>query len=279
MQYFQQTTSKWGRVLWVTHGVMQIGVALDFGIRVVHLSCVDCDNLFYEQPTDLSDGFTTPGGWKLYGGHRLWLAPESDDSYFPDNSPVDYCVNGDEITFLQELDPLLQVRKSLSLHAEPDGSMRVIQKIENVSNQSVAGAAWGVNTLDAGGTACVSFANDNSSEFNPTRVLSLWSDTSLGDPRIRFEKDQLVATHMPTEDYFKIGLYSNPGCVTFYNKGQKFVLTFESKPYHAYPDNGCNFELYMCKQFMELESLGEIKEMIPGQCAVHEEVWHVENYI
>ena len=279
MQYFQQTTPKWGRVLWVTHGIMKIGVALDFGIRVVHLSCTDCENLFYEQPLDRSDGFTTPGGWKLYGGHRLWLAPESDDSYFPDNSPVDYFVNGDVITFLQEPDSLLQVRKSLTLHAEPDGSMRVIQKIENTSNQSVTGAAWGVNTLDAGGTAHVSFENDNSSEFNPTRVLSLWSDTSLGDPRIRFEKDRLTATHMPIGDYFKIGLYCRPGYVTFSNKGQKFVLTFAAKPYQTYPDNGCNFELYMCKQFMELESLGEITTMLPGQCAAHEEVWRVEKYI
>ena len=150
--------------------------------------------------------------------------------------------------------------------------MRVIQKIENTSNQSVTGAAWGVNTLDAGGKAQVSFVNDNSSVYNPTRVLSLWSDTSLGDPRIRFEKDLLMATHMPISDYFKIGMYCNPGYVTFINKGQKFVLTFESKSYQAYPDNGCNFELYMCKQFMELESLGEITTRLPGQCAAHEEV-------
>lgn len=279
MQYSQQMTPNWGRVLWITHGMMQIGVALDFGIRVVHLSCIDCENLFYEQPSDCSDGFTTDGGWRLYGGHRLWLAPESNASYFPDNTPVHYTVDGNTIAFEQDPDSMLHVRKRLSLCFEPDGSVRVIQQIENLSDQTIRGAAWGVNTLDAGGTAQIYFATDKIGDFNPTRVLSLWSDTSLGDPRLRFEKDQLTATYMPFDDYLKIGLYCRPGCATFCNKGQRLTLTFEAKPFDVYPDNGCNFELYMCRQFTELESLGEMTVMLPGQCAVHEEVWRIEKCV
>ena len=279
MQYCEKNTSNWGRVLWITHGNAEIAVALDFGIRVVHLSCTGCENLFYEQPADRSDGFITQGGWNLYGGHRLWLAPESDNSYYPDNMPVQYTVSDNSIQFEQVLDEFLLVRKRLSLTLNDDGSIRVDQQIENASNHTVQGAAWGVNTLDAGGEADICFACVGASEFNPGRVISLWSDTNLHDPRLHFEKDRLLVRHLPLPDYLKLGLYSAPGKAVFWNKGQRFELTFEADAFELYPDNGCNFELYMCKQFMELESLGKKTVILPGQSAVHTEVWRLDKCV
>ena len=276
MQYCVKNTSNWGRVLWITSGNTEVGVALDFGIRIVHLSCIGCENLFYEQPTDRSDTYITESGWCLYGGHRLWLAPESDDSYYPDNAPVQYTVNGNEVLFEQELDPLLLVRKRVTLIFEETGHIRVVQEIENASDQVIHGAAWGVNTLDAGGEARICFNCIRTGGYNPTRVLSLWSDTNLHDPRLRFEKDCLQAKHMPLDDYLKVGIYSNPGKAVFWNKGQVFELTYESDAFELYPDNGCNFELYMCVQFMELESLGKKTTILPGQCATHTEVWRLD---
>ena len=58
-----------GNMLWLEEGDIQIGIALDYGIRVRHLSIKGMENLYYEQPVDLSDGFGTPDGWKLRGGH------------------------------------------------------------------------------------------------------------------------------------------------------------------------------------------------------------------
>ena len=275
MQFLEKNTPQWGRVLWITDGCTELAVALEFGIRIVHLSCVGHENLFYVQPADRSDGFTE-GDWCLYGGHRLWLAPESNDSYYPDNSPVQYTVKGDMILFEQEIDQLLLVRKYLSVAFQTDGSIQVVQKIENISDRVIEGAAWGVNTLDAGGEAEITFGCTNTGGFNPQRVISLWSDTNVNDPRLTFEKDRLLARHLPSSDYLKIGLYSKPGRAVFKNKGQRFTLTFDAELLEFYPDNGCNFELYMCMQFMELESLGKMTRILPGQSAIHTEVWHLD---
>ena len=59
MQYCEKQTEKWGKVLWVTTDYAEVGIALEFGIRVVHLSCPGMENLYYEQPADLSDGNAT----------------------------------------------------------------------------------------------------------------------------------------------------------------------------------------------------------------------------
>lgn len=275
MRYYEKQTDNWGRVLWITDEKTEIAVALDFGIRIVYAACVGCENLFYEQPSDRSDGFTTNDGWILYGGHRLWLAPESDNSYYPDNEPVRYSVQDQTILFEQNIDPILKIRKRLSVCYGEDGRIQITQSIENVSDQPITGAAWGVNTLDAGGEVDIHFACQTVGGYNPQRVVSLWSDTNIGDPRLQFTRDHLHAQYLPLDDYLKLGLYSSPGKAVFRNKDQEFVLTFDAQPYIVYPDNGCNFELYMCKRFTELESLGKMTTILPGQCADHTETWRI----
>lgn len=275
MQKIVKDTSRWGKVLWLANDNVEIGVALEFGIRVVHLSCVGCDNLFYVQPEDLSDGFTSDDGWKLYGGHRIWMAPESEASCYPDNDPVKWEETGDGVLITQNVDPLLGVCKTLDIAFLGDGGIKLTQSIYNATDKPIDGAAWGVNTLDAGGIARISFASNDRRGFNPHRVVSLWSDTNLHDPRLAFEKDQLTATFLPLKDYLKVGLYCMEGKAVFENKGQKFILCFDAQPLNLYPDFGCNFELYMCSRFMELESLGVMTHILPGECASHSETWYL----
>ena len=263
----------WGRVLWLSNEAVEVGVALDFGIRVVHLSCAGCENLFYTQPADLSDGFKSDNGWRLYGGHRLWMSPESDDSYSPDNSPVSWEKTSKGVRIIQDIDPVLQIRKSICISFPEDGCVRLEQSIQNVSDHPLDGASWGVNTLDAGGKAIISFVNGNKRNYLPNRIVSLWSDTNLHDPRLSFDKFSLTARHIPLQDYLKIGLYCVDGKAVFENKGQRLTLLFDSAPLTAYPDNGCNFELYMCKSFMELETLGTRTHLLPGESTRHTETW------
>ena len=63
MEFCIKNDPNLGRIYFMTDGKLDVGVALDFGIRIVHLSCAGMENLYYSQPADLSDGFTTPDGW------------------------------------------------------------------------------------------------------------------------------------------------------------------------------------------------------------------------
>jgi len=264
-----------GQVLWLTDGNAEVGVALDFGIRVVHVSCAGCENLFYAQPADLSDGFVTDAGWRLRGGHRIWLAPESDDSYYPDNTPVSYELLEDGALICQNPEPWLGIQKSLRITFREDGGITLMQSIQNVTDHPIDGASWGINTLDAGGKAFITFTNNDKKGYTPHRVVSLWSDTNLHDPRLSFDKKGLTAQHIPLPDYLKLGLYCMDGKAVFENKGQRMTICFESAPLNQHPDNGCNFELYMCSKFMELETLGTKAHILPGQSTSHEETWYL----
>lgn len=265
-----------GKLLWMTDGKTEVAVALDFGIRVVHLSCAGKENLFYIQPEDLSDGVAQPNGWRLHGGHRFWLSPESDDSYFPDNSPVSYRLLEDGAEVTQEIDPLLGVIKSIVLRFLPSGGIELTHHIQNVSENTMTVALWGVNTL-TGGEVEVGFSANPQCVFTPNRVVSLWGKTNLGDPRVTFEAERLLARHGLSDDYFKIGIFSRDGRAIYKNLGQQLTITFQALSPELYSDMGCNFELFMNRYFMELETLGIRHTLLPGDCASHKEVWQVAN--
>lgn len=275
MQYCEKQIEKWGKVLMLTTDYAEVGVALEFGIRVVHLSCPGMENLFYEQDPDLSDGNATPQGWKLYGGHRIWLAPESDQSYYPDNDPVSYTVDGNSVLVEQKTDPWTGMKKLLKINFWDD-SITLENIFINDTDAVVEGASWSINSLDGGGAAKIDFVGSDPGDCTPRRVISLWADTTVQDPRLRFTRDSLTATHMPIADYLKLGLYCNPGKAVFENKGQRFTLTFGAGGIENHTDNGCNFELFMAKEFMELEILGVKRTLQPGEAASHTETWVLE---
>ena len=275
MQIQEITTEKWGKVLWVATDYAEVGIALDFGIRVVHLSCPGMENLFYEQPADLSDGNATPQGWKLYGGHRMWLAPEGDQSYYPDNEPVSYVVDGDSVLVEQKTDPWTGMKKLLKLNFR-EHSISLENIFINDTDAVVEGGSWGVNSMAGGGVAKIDFVGTDPGDYTPRRVVSLWANTNIHDPRLQFTKNSLTATQLPMEDYFKMGLYCDPGKAVYENKGQRFTLTFGAFGIENHPDNGCNFELYLAKEFMELETLGVKRTLQPGEAASHTETWTLE---
>ena len=263
-----------GRMLFLTDERIKIGVALDFGIRVSHLSVPGMDNLFYEQPADGSDGFTTSDGWKLYGGHRIWNTPESDTCNCPDNDPVDYVIVGNGCIIRQKEEPWRHIEKELHIDILADGRVRVKNLIRNCSDEVIRTAAWGVNTV-VGGRLDIDFINADIPAANVAKSIAIWGKTNIADERITFTKDHLTAEYKPITDYFKIGIYTNSPRAEFVARKQKFVLEFDSKDCGIYPDNNSNFELFMSRGFMELESLGPVTELKKGECAEHTEYWTV----
>ena len=267
-----------GRMLFLTDGKTEVGCALDFGIRVSHLSVAGMENIFYEQPADCSDGHRTADGWKLYGGHRLWNTPEEDSNYYPDNDPIEYELLEDGVILKQKPDPLRKVEKTVKLVFLADGRIEVTNTVRNLSAETVSTAAWGVNTL-TGGDVDIDFNKaDVSSGGYPSRHISLWGTTSIVDERVTWTANHLSAKFKPVKDYFKIGLYTAAGKATYVNadRGQSFELQFGTENFGEYPDGNVNFELWLNTYCVEMESLGKVQNLSEGESVSHTEYWKVE---
>ena len=268
--------AKRGNLIWLSDGRTEAAAALDFGIRIVHLSCAGKPNLFYSQPDDLSDGLATEAGWRIYGGHRFWSSPESTRSYYPDNAPVACELLADGVCLRQRTDPWTGFEKTLILRFLPDGRLSAEHILTNRNPQTVQAAAWGVCTLRGGGTARIPFPGGTAGEYTPGRVLSLWGQTSLADERLQFGPEEICARHLPRGTSLKLGVYTAKGKITAENLGQRLTVSCEVHPIAQCADHGCNVELYLNPDVMELETLGVLARLAPGQSTHHTEFWTLE---
>ncbi len=273
MNHWETEDSELGRILHLSDERTETAVALDLGIRVLGLSVLGKPNLFYRQPAEDSE-FSTADGWRLYGGHRLWTAPEGDWSYYPDNAPVLWRLRENGVSLGQK-DPWMGLEKKLELTFLPDGWIRADHGVVNVDRKPFRCGVWGISTLAPGGSMEVLLSPVEAEAYAPGRAFQLWGETSLSDPRVRMEKDRLLLRHMPSDAFFKLGTYTARGEAVYRNYGQRFICRFESGA-GPYPDSGCNFEAFLSRSMMELETLGGLCTLLPGEEQTHTEFWRVE---
>ena len=278
MEHWIAETERLGRCLWLSDGKTELAASLDYGIRIVHLSCRGMNNLFYEQPSP-QPGLSTPEGWSVHAGQRLWLAPESGWDYHPDNDPVEFGCLPDGAELRQREDPRLGAEKRARVRFLPDGGVEMTYTVKNTAEKPLRCALWVIRATAPGGRLRVPFDCETGTDeldFRPGKSVMLWSSTSLGDERLRFTADSLLAEQKPLDGYCKLGFWCRKGTAALENRGQRLTLRYPADPGPAYPDGGCNFELFLCRQMMEVETLGPLVSILPGQSASHREIWRVE---
>ena len=78
-------------------------VSTDIGPRILRYGFLGDQNFFYLDPGQA--GQTGGNEWRIYGGHRLWHAPEAmPRTYHPDNESVQFEIVGDTITLTQAIE-------------------------------------------------------------------------------------------------------------------------------------------------------------------------------
>jgi hypothetical protein len=73
----------------------------------------------------------------------------------------------------------------------------------------------------------------------------------------------------------KLGLAHGQGWVGYLNGGTLFVKRFAHQDGAPYPDGGCNYETFTNQDMVEVESLGPLVRLAPGQAVEHTERWEL----
>ncbi len=273
MKTYIKPYGEFGDLLFIENGDVVLGVPLNFGLRISYLSYKGSDNLMFEHPNN-STKFTTDNGWRLYGGHRLWLAPEGEESYCPDNKPISYTVYDDKVVFTQKRDPWLDVIKSFEISFTEDGLVKIEHKITNVGNKVKRFAPWSVTTLAGGGVEFIPL-KEPASTYRPKYRLSMWSTAILSDSRIEFLNNGIRVTHEENREPFKFGVGHPDKSVTYTNKGVVFEKILNVIENATYPDGDVSFETYFIGEFAELETLAPLSDVEPNQTVCHTETWRL----
>ncbi|MEZ4519521.1 MAG: hypothetical protein R3C44_22720 [Chloroflexota bacterium] len=220
------------------------------------------------------------GPFHLRGGHRLWHAPESSArTYVPDDSGVvvDVVEGGVRLTYDE---PHTGIRKELHLTLQPDAPVaHLVHRFTNTNLWSVELAPWAITQMRMGGTAVFP---QNTEAIDPeglqaNRHLVLWQYSRWDDPRLVLGEEAIEIVTQPIAAPFKMGYFNRVGWVEYRYKDVVFRKEFTPQPDRPHVDMNCNTETYTNDRHIELETLGPLVTLAPGETVEHVERWTLSN--
>ena len=265
----------WPNCVRLANGKVELVATTDVGPRIIHLSSRGGENLMavFEEQSGLTGG----DEWRLYGGHRLWHSPEAKPrTYYPDNAPVQALQEGQTLRLIPPLETTTGIQKELAITLiDDDAHVEVRHLLENTGAWPVELAPWALTVLTAGGMAILPQSEWGTPDnLLANRTLVLWPYTDLRDPRVTWGSRYILLRQDPErEPPFKVGLNATEGWAA-YVRGQKLLVKcFEYDLDALYPDNGCSVESYTNGRMLELETLGPLVLLEPGDIVEHVEHW------
>ena len=269
----------WKNCYKLTNGKIELILTGDVGPRIIRFGFVGGPNEFCEWPEQLG----TIGGdaWKIYGGHRLWHAPEIEPrTYAPDNEKVEVQDHKQFIRAIQPVETLTGMQKEMDIALSAKANhVQVTHRITNKGQWAVELAPWALSVMAPGGVAIIPLPPRGSHPENllPNTVMIAWAYTDMTDPRWTWGKKTILLCQQQGENVLpqKIGFGLVDGWAAYANGGRLFLKQFPYIKGAKYPDGGCNFEAFTNKQMLEVESLGPLTTLQPGATVEHIEQWHL----
>ncbi|HEX6231178.1 MAG TPA: hypothetical protein VF029_05655 [Actinomycetota bacterium] len=251
---------------------VRVTVITSVGPRVLELDG-GAGNLLAVLPDaglDRPDG----GRFRLLGGHRLWAAPEVPDvTYQPDERPCAVAEVEDGVRVEAPPDGVGLVR-SIEVRRDPEGWV-VDHALRNASRGPMTIAPWAITQFRLGGEVELP-TGPRGAGPQADRALVLWPYTDPSDPRVRFERDAVRVRAEPGGQALKLGAAPSEGRVAYRLEGQRFEKRISVDDGATYVDRGAAVQVYLNDDFVELETLGPLLPVEPGEQVAHRERWALE---
>ncbi len=259
-----------GRCAFLTNGVIEMAVTLDYGPRIICYAFVGDENMLCEVTE-----YKEPNGWRAYGGHRIWHGPESyPRTYEPDNTPLQWELIENGIRLIQATESKSNVQKELEIVLQ-EGSARVQvrHRIYNRGMWAVDLAVWAVTMMQPGGLEIIPMISHDTGLI-PNANIVLWPGTNVNDPRIRWGEKFVYIQHNKGEN-MKIGFSNESGFAAYYIKELLFVKQYKHLINGHYVDRGSSYQTFVGHQMLEMESLSPLIRVEPSGFAEHGEEWNI----
>ena len=262
----------------LSNNLIDLIVTTDVGPRIIRFGFAGEENEFKEY--DDMAGVAGGAEWRIYGGHRLWHAPEAKPrTYCPDNSPVTLEEHADFVRLIQPTEAPTGIQKEIDIRlSAAEANVEVTHRLRNTNLWAVELAPWAVSVMTPGGTAIIPLPPRRSHQESllPANTIALWTYTDMADPRWHWGKKYVMLSQDPNLDSpQKAGVMAVDGWAAYARAGHLFVKQFSYVEGARYPDLGCSVEAFTNADMLELETLGPLADLQPGASVEHVEHWHL----
>ena len=236
-------------------GKADLIIGISAGPRILSFTYDSGENILYEDYT----GFNV-GEWRIYGGHRFTIAPENDDSYYPDNDQCEVII-GDTALHISAKQRLNGLLLSLVISELPEGCFTIDHVLLNNGSTSWQGALWAITCVPRSDVLIAS-CQAKKIHFWPGTDASKWKQV---DGNVYVENGNFRG---------KAGWYNAaPDFKAINQQGEFQVSSADTAVPERCVDNGCNAEMFVCGDWAELETLSENFLVEPGGSVSHKQQW------
>ncbi|CAL1517764.1 hypothetical protein [Chitinophaga sp. MM2321] len=231
-------------------------VGISAGPRILSVRYKDSENLLYQDTTDFG-----VGDWRMYGGHRFTVAPETAASYYPDNDRCNVSMTDTQL-MITTIERPSGIRLSLMISEAAEGDGFDIQHmLENNGIADWEGALWAITCVPRSAqvwAACT------------TPLIHCWPGT---DP-VNWQPANRQMSVKPGDFKGKAGWHSEHATLTALQQhGTLVIQSPDTSVPAACVDNGSNVEIFVCPGYIELETLSSHLIISPGTSARHLQQW------
>lgn len=261
----------------LSNGTVEIVVTTDIGPRIARYGFVGGESIL----SDISGSLDAKDRerWQGWGGHRLWIAPEGQPkSYGPDNTPITHAPAGaNGIRLEQPVEKGTGIQKVMTVTMDATGTgVTVKHELINRNPKAYELAVWALTIMNPGGTAIVPQEpyKKHADALLPARPLVLWHYTDLSDSRFAIGPKYIrLSTDLKKTEPQKFGVLNKTGWAAYAKDGLLFVKRMKYEEGAKYPDYESSVEVFTQGGFIEVESLGPLRTLKPGETAEHTERW------
>ena len=249
---------------------LRIDYLTSLGPRIIGLYSKEAGTQLFAKTPEAH--WPTPHGeYYLHGGHRLWISPE-DPFYMCPEDHVHVSTEGNRVALRSNVDAS-GLEKEISLRLDGN-TVTVAHRLTWHGNQPIELAPWALTQMQLGGMAILPQSVTDTGLL-PNRNLVLWPYSQLRDDRLELHDDLVLIHGRAAAHAFKVGNYNPYGWVAYALDRVLFVKRFATDDTLPYSDKGCNAESYVRDTFLELETLGYLTTIKPGETVVYDERWEV----
>lgn len=277
IEYLDVTYEGYG-CLQLKNPKLSIWITKELGPRVIGLALAGGENLMAVLP-DAKIPVTNGKDYSLRGGHRLWYAPERPETtYLPDDLPVAINKINNGIEVIQIPDDPTGIQKSMKITLDEEDAEVVLEHyLTNTGAGKFTLAPWAVTMLRPGGVGLLPLQTERSDENGlwPNRQLVFWPYMDLESKHIRLRNNAVMIDADLSEGAIKIGAPNPLGWIAYALEGTLFVKSARFDEEADYLDRGASSQVYSNSTVIELETLGPVRDLLPGESILHSEVWRV----
>ncbi|MCL6546594.1 MAG: hypothetical protein K6T61_15340 [Bryobacteraceae bacterium] len=276
----------WPNCYRISNGTVELIVTSDVGPRIIRYGFIGGQNLFKEFKEQM--GKSGEPDWQIRGGHRIWVAPEvaqeiSPITYAVDNDPVKIDVTATGLVATPPLEEEAGLQKQIEVRLAASGTqVQVSHRITNRNMWAIELAPWALTVMAPGGVGLTGLPprGTHPEVLAPTNPLIIWAFTDLGDPRWIFLNKYIGLRQDPKNKVpQKIGHFNSDTWGAYYLNGELFLKRYAAFPGKTYADMGASFEMFTNGDMLELETLGPLSRLKPGETVEHVEIWSLHRGI